>query len=831
MNLSSPTPWRTTASLLAALALPATVAPGQDPPKAKPVEETPAPPKAKPVGESPQPQPEIRRPTPTPKTNPEPDSPEKDLYEYAYMLYKRESNDLAIQQFGKYVEAYPRGRHLDAVLTLKGECHLRIKQVDEAIACYNEVLRRFKSGQFLAYSASRIATLRFNEGKRLEAAPLFELAARNASKSEDRIQWYYYGGLGYKYAEKLKEANTLFEAAAKTHGTTSNIFQEKALLEVARYAMGNGRKTEAFDKFDKLAKDGSTPAVRAEAGVTAGMILLDSGKAKESVPYFDAAAQLRDTEQWGTLARYGLIRAHCAQEEWRKATDAVHGLELKYLQAETQPDVLLLIGNAYRVQENYARAIDWYGLLDSTFPESKQNAEGTYRKLVCLYKLKDPRTDAAAAAYIEKQKQRDPASEYIDMALLMKAEDNFAKKQWKPAAEAYGDVRAEKIPENLRAGMFYRRGWAEAQSGQHTLAVESLSQFILQNPNDNFVPAAMLRRAQSFLELKDLVNAIKEYDALVERFPATKECEVAYLQSGLLRGQNKDYAAMVDRLNQMLQKFPNTKYKGECLFWIGTGKFGMKQWKECLEPLYEARSLYREQFEDTSIKIISALTQLEDTDTLAQEVDAYMRTGPKMRLDASILGFLGQKRYIEKDYPSAAKYLGFAVLAPNAASLKPVVWFQLAESQLTAGDYAGAVASIDKFFAAAGELPPDRQAKSHLIRGKAHLALKKYPEARSDADNGLKLHTQDLNEPKLYLLRGDIADAQVNDGEAAQNYVLVTQLASNEMAVEAYRKLIRIYQKSGEAEKADLFRKQFHERFAREAEAFEKEPTGGTAKQ
>lgn len=804
----------------------------QVPPRARPVDETqPAVPKARPVDDSLETA-ETRKPAAgnlkepsLPKETKAPSTPEEDLFNYAYMLYKRESNDLAIEQFGKYIQAYQKGKHLDGALTLKGECHLRLKQIDEALYCYNEVVRRFKTGQFLAYSASRLGTLKFNDNKHAEAAPYFEIAAVNGSKPDDRIQYRYYQGLALKYAQRMNESAAAFEAVSKIPGGSSpNAFQEKALLEVGNHELGLNKKTSAFNRFDKLSREASSSAVKAEAAVSAGLILLDTGKGKEALAYFEPAAKISDQPKWMSLAKFGAIRATYAMENWKKVVDSWKDLDIKEISVESRPQLILMVANAYRVLEQYTRAIDLYNMIEQYFPETKEAGEGNYRKLVCLYKLKDPRTDGAAEEFLDQQKQRDPNSEFIDMARLMRAEDAFAKNKFEPAAKSYAAIRIEKIPNELRASMLYRKGWAEAQSGNHSAAVESLTQYISLVPDDPLVPQALISRAQSYIALKDYTTAIKELDGVVETYPNAKEAEEACWLGGQLRGQNNDPEGMVRQLTVMLDKFPTTKYRGECKFWIGTGLFSLKKYRECLDPLHDAQKLFPEQYEDASIKLMVAHYYLDDTDSLAAEINTYLKTSQKPVIDSSILGYLGQKRYLERNYIEATKFLGLAVNSPNAKDLKPIVWFQLGESQLSVGKNEDCITSLDKFLSLGGELPADRKAKTYYFRGMANLGLKKLDPAKADADLGLALHTQDVNEARLFYLRGEIESARGSEDEAASNYVLTTQLVLNdEIAVEAYRKLIQIYRKQGKSDKEQTFLKLFRQNFPKESAVFEKE--------
>ena len=223
------------------------------------------------------------------------------------------------------------------------------------------------------------------------------------------------------------------------------------------------------------------------------------------------------------------------------------------------------------------------------------------------------------------------------------------------------------------------------------------------------------------------------------------------------------------------------------------------------------------------MKVIVALTYLEDVDNLGTAVDAYLKTSPKTPINGRILEYLGSRRYAEKNYAAAAKYLGLAASSAQEAELRPITWFQLTESRLQTKDYEGAVKSATQLLDTAKDLPSDTKAKTYYFRGKAQLALNHPEDAKADADAGLKLHTQDINESKLYFLRGEVEAARGNDEEAASNFVLTTQLVLNdELAVEAYRRLVEIFLKNKQVDKAAQFMEKFRASFPKEAAEFEK---------
>jgi predicted negative regulator of RcsB-dependent stress response len=114
-----------------------------------------------------------------------------------------------------------------------------------------------------------------------------------------------------------------------------------------------------------------------------------------------------------------------------------------------------------------------------------------------------------------------------------------------------------------------------------------------------------------------------------------------------------------------------------------------------------------------------------------------------------------------------------------------------------------------------------------LLRGRANLGLNKHDAAKADADTGLKLRTQDVNESRLYHLRGDIEAARNNAQEAKSNYMLVAQLGPfDEVAADAFRKLITVLDQLGEADTAAKIRAEYKLKFPNEPEV----PQGGAPK-
>jgi outer membrane protein assembly factor BamD (BamD/ComL family) len=135
-------------------------------------------------------------------------------------------------------------------------------------------------------------------------------------------------------------------------------------------------------------------------------------------------------------------------------------------------------------------------------------------------------------------------------------------------------------------------------------------------------------------------------------------------------------------------------------------------------------------------------------------------------------------------------------------------------------NYAGCAAAVDKFLAVTDKISSERRAKVLLLRGRANLNLQKLDAARADANSGIELHTDDVNESRLFYLRGDVEFAAKNFHEAKNNYNIVVTLGPfDEVAAEAYRKLIGILEELGEKDLANTKRAEYKQKYPNGPEA------------
>lgn len=269
---------------------------------------------------------------------------------------------------------------------------------------------------------------------------------------------------------------------------------------------------------------------------------------------------------------------------------------------------------------------------------------------------------------------------------------------------------------------------------------------------------------------------------------------------------------MVADYAQLLKEFPQTKVAGEAHYWIGSGKFNLKDYAAAVPELKEARKLdAKAYFADSTMLLILAYTAQEDVDSLMPEVDAWLRGAQEKKISPNILRWLGETLFQKRrDYAKAARYLALVVTPESPADTKPEIWASYGECLLESGRPAEAVTAFQ--FDLEQEQRNPHRAKAYLFLSRAHLRLKQYEEATKAAENGMDIEKESVVAAQLRMAAGDAAEGAGRVREAMSHYNAVkVAWALPELTPLAIFKLAALLDKTGdpaEKNRADALRKE-----------------------
>lgn len=801
--------------LLAAALLAASHLAAQEVPRAIPVEDEQRPiPKAIPVG-------------PPPTAAPaRPKGPDRDLFDYATMIYERGEHTLAAQSFGQYLQNYPSGADVPMAMFRLGECYLKMENQRVAETYYREVVDRFPNSEGAPSAAYRLGALRFNARDFAEAARQFALCETKSPLPQVRLAASYNKARAYQMLGDTKRQTAALQAVLAIK--TENPYREGALLALGTVHLAEDRKTEALPLFLELVQESKDNPIISDASVKAGVLLAETGRPEEAIPLFQRALTIAETTPANRgIALVGVVQALFAKGDYDGVINNYTRNSSVLPEGDTRPKMLLLVGNAYRMKKSYSRAVEVYLMVEQDYPASLQAFEAGYWKLYCFYLLDDKELGVFASTFIQRYAPNHSEHEFLNLARLIRADFHFNRQEYPQSAESFSEVGIEKLPAKLQPGALFNKGWAFAEAKRPQDAVAAFSQFLAEHPAHELTAKALARRGLSYREARDVPKAVTDFQRVVKEYTNSEAAEMCYLQLGLIAGEQRDYKAMISAFEMLVTKYPSSPAAAQAWFGIGRGHFDQKAFDQAVPALQKSIEKDRQNYLDrASQMIILALYAQQSVDALAQAIDDYRKANPNASIPPNTIAWLGLKLFDLRQYERSAKYLVLATTPEEPQNTDPRVWNYLGMARLETRDYEGAITATDHYLA----VTPDsaNKARALVTKGRSLLGLARLDDAQKIVQEGLSFAKDGRPQAMLLILEADIAlaagdkyaaggqtaEAKNKYSAAASKLMIPAQfLVDDELTPEALYKLALALEKAGQAAKAADFRKTLQEKY------------------
>ncbi len=739
--------------------------------------------------------------------------PDKNLFEYADYVYSQKQWNLAASQYKRYLERFPGGADAAAAWYRLGECHFKGDDSVAAEQAYLQVMRSHKESAFGPAAAYRLATLYYARQNYRGANPYFEIAQRRSEKAAIQLSAAYYRAHCLRELGMEKETIEAFQAVADFEGIDpeANPYIDAALQSIARLTQKSGDKAGAIAAYEKLAETTRRTDFKAEALVKSGLLHSSLGDDEAAEAALLAALDLRGGDEWKPDAQFHLISRYYVAGKYNEATE-IYRKGAFAMADELRSSMLLMVGNAYRKIDRFREAVDVYFLLREHYPATREAAEAEYYKLICFYKMRNPNLPEFVDDYIDWQSRRNASDKHIDMARLLKAEQLFTNGVFNAAGATYDQIRVAQLPESLRSGTLYKRGWAHTEAGNHTLAVRAYSDFLEGYPDDPRAATALAKRAISFRSVDDYTSALRDFEKIISDFPESDAAELSYQQVALIKGQQRDNKGMIESFSALLEKYPQSKAVPEAHFWIGWGQYEEKDFAAAAESLRKARELDRATFyERATLRIVLSEYSQQKVAAVRSEIEA-IPDGTAIAIPPQVYLWLGVNLYDAAEYTAAATYLSRAVNHADPAATQPVIWKRLGEARLYTGAAGTAIEAFDHYLES--RQPATNRARVLHDKAVATLVLGEPLEAEKIVEEALSLQPQSRVYGQLCILWGEIALRADEPERAVQRLVKPTYaIDDEEITPTALYKSAKAHEALGQTEKAAELRARLKERF------------------
>ncbi len=508
-----------------------------------------------------------------------------DQYAVAAGLYERQSWELAIEQFSKFLAEHPEHPKTDQSVFFLGEAQLQLGQLEKAEQRFREYLRRQPEGRFAQpalFRAGESAYLqdRFDEAKT-------DLAAFHRQYPDDQLNAYVLPYLGdialeaknYDAAvEHFRQALSEFpegrlqddcrfglaraldkkgndEEAARLYlavaGKTTSPLADDAQFHLGALQYGQGKYAEAVDTFSAFQDRLTESSWRDSAHLGRGWSLLKLEKLNEAKQAF---AAVDEDSKVSVEAKYWLGLTQAAEEQWAEAAQTL--LAAAELAVEKDPKhklaaaVRFQAGDALLRAGEPAKAIAQFDLSLQADPTASEEsgaenwADDALRgKLQAALALNDhAAVDAGAAAFAERFPESplaDDAKRLLARSLLERKQFTAALELLKPLVESRGDGTAA-TDQQAAAPLEdrYLLGLAYAGLDRHEAVLTALEP-VLAGAKPPLKTEAKLAAASSLVALKRYAEAIAPLEAVLSAKPDPEDKLKAQAQLAICYAREK----------------------------------------------------------------------------------------------------------------------------------------------------------------------------------------------------------------------------------------------------------------------------------------------------
>ncbi len=747
-----------------------------------------------------------------------------DLYHRATRFYrygneindvheKRRALQMSVPLFRDFLNTRPQGNLAQKAAYQLGMALLLTGELQQAEQTFHGIIQRYRTGNWVALGAYRLAAQMYNRKEWAKGAPLFGVAARQATEADLRHKAVFYEARSLKYAGQNGAAIVRFEKIVEAR---TNPFREYARLTAGELHAAAGRHEKALEHFELLLAPNTAPQERAQALFAAGVSASKLGQHAKAESFLNQTIDAAGLDhKFKARAQLALMEMRFEEGNFSETVKVFRRGEFMG-ESDIQSKIYMIAGKSLASLDRHNEAIRQFFNAERLAPLTELGFEASYRRLGSFYQINGPNIPGQVDTFVEVYADRFPASPWLQKTRLMKAEILFHQGGVGRAAAAYNKVNVSALPEELRAEVYFKRGWCLADTGEFGRAAQNLSSFIRHYPDHPNIDQALAKRGYAYLQLGDRGSALKDFQRLLTLDIEPTLTAFAHQRCGRIYHDERKYKEMIASYESLLALQGNlgSQSRADANYWIGWGWYKLEEWAKAIPPLETARNLLPQRFrEPAGVHLVLAAYSLLDSDKLKEAVERLLADAPRQRLPARMLIWLGLERFSKGDYEAADRFLGFASTPDEPGLTDVIVWRHLAKARIERRHFGRALESL------AILLEQDQEnfwkADAHLDRSHALIGTSKWDEAWEAAHEGLELDPQGTVQAGLYMALADVAMYRKDYESAAASYLKTSEMFIDDKEIKplALFRAADALEKNGQTEQAAAIRKQLRNEF------------------
>ncbi|MGC6467633.1 MAG: tetratricopeptide repeat protein [Akkermansiaceae bacterium] len=741
-------------------------------------------------------------------------NPAPDLFDFATLIYntaaeekdakkKQDGYRQAAKKFDSFLRKYPRDAKAKESWYFLGLCYRQIGETKASHQCFQTVATNWKEGKFVEASALYLASDEYAAEQWSNAAKWFAVVAGLTEDQKIRQESLYRRFLCYS---KLGDNASTMVALKEVLKDEKSPFAESARLALARLYRRTKSTRQAHEQYVLLSRS-PKQEIRAEAVLQAALTADELKATQLAKEWFAVALKEPGLKDQRAQTQLALMNLHYQAKEWAKVIEVFKTGDFG-LKKESEVQRLIMAAKSYEALGKEEDVLKIYARISKLTPGSATSFQAAYRILIRDHTANDRGFARTAETFLSNYGKEHAADPKVQSARLLLAEHYYAAKDYKRAIQHYRLLDLSKVDSSNHLGVRYHVAKSQLALKDHGGSLGAIAAFLKEYSNTKQATQLRLDRAELLTSLGREEEAMTDYDAVLAASPDQELKRIILLRLAGVYQEKEQWDKFSD-IQKKILLLPNldNQTKASANFWLGWNEYRLKNDKEALPYLLQARELDPKTFSGkVGPLLIRAAYKSEDKDLLEKEIDILRKADPKAPVPAPMLIWLGASLAKEGHHQRAWPLLDEGLKAHTKPSPN-LIWTLFGAASMTTGNFKSAVKSAETILET--EEHPYRKAEALFLKSKALTKLKKFNDARQAVSDALDLRPKGELDVDLRLHAGDIDMAEGKPGDAIRHYAVVDSLYAKtpEEKAEARKKVIATLKAIGTPEALEKLKK------------------------
>lgn len=733
----------------------------------------------------------------------------------------------AASLFENYARKFPKAANRDRALYLQAHCLAESGNLTAS----NEVLGKLSNnshGEYAAAAAYKLATQSAARQLWEKAQGYYRIVVNESKRPELKNDAMYRLGRSHLQLGQRKEAEEMFRKLQVMQNVKPSIVQS-SLLAIAQMKTEDGQDEEAYALFrNLLSQRGLDSRVKGVATLQAARLAARLGRNDESQDLYNQLSRMPGMEKYSGEAQMEGILALFRNKQYQEVVSRVSGKYIPMEDAAKEAQRALIVGQSYMEIKQYAPAIEWFKLAETSRPGTAMAADAGYRRIICVQQVRGMNFFTEAEKYINTYAKPGSATEKLpcmDLVRLMYA-DRLLLVDPGAAARQYHALNMEQLPEAVRPDALYKKAWCAAQ-GEAFDPLPTLDFFLSTYPHDLRTADALALRGSTLMKQNRREQALADFDRVVKDYPNSDAAAVAWQRAAqACAGVDaprmiKYYEGLINYYREIVKRGGKDKPAAvaEAHYNIACALYDSDP-AAAVPHFQEARTMNSAQYAPlVGLRLVQCYFKMKDGDKLLEALQELEKSNAASynALPPAILRWCGWTCYQTNKYKEANKYLTDTLsrepvekyTGPDGAEkvrpkVEPIVWKTLARSRLEIQQYQEGLVAAEHYVSL--ENQPYRKAEGMRDQALLLIGLKRAEEARKLCEEAIAIGVDGPIKSSLFITLGDAYYADKQYGEAAKYYGRTANVVSDkDLKPMALYKIVCALKKSDKAGEAEQY--------------------------